>query len=89
MYNSSKDLKNRSDLMKGYLRAESFGEFVEIDDAIVVFVQLSQQVHAVVLKGWVVACLLFDLSQNVLDVLLREKFRVVLHVLFGVLVGCN
>ena len=37
--------------MKGYLRAESFGEFVEIDDAIVVFVQLSQQVHAVVLKG--------------------------------------
>ncbi len=34
-----------------YLLAESLGEFVEIDDTIVVFVQLCKQGNAVFLKA--------------------------------------
>jgi hypothetical protein len=70
-----------------YLLSQALGEFLEVDLAIVVFVKLAQQVHAVVLHWRVASGLFLDLVEDVLDVLLGEHIGVVLHVLLSVLVS--
>ena len=70
-----------------YLHAETGGEFLEVDDSVVVLIELNKEVNAVVLEGWVGGSLALDLVKDVLDVLLGEHVGVVFHVFLGVLIG--
>ena len=74
-------------VVMGYVPAETSGELAEVNDAVVVLVELGEQVDAVLLKGWEVDCLFLDLVQDVGQVSLRELIGVVFHVFLGVLVG--
>ena len=69
------------------LPAEAGGELLEADGAVVVGVELAEQVDAVLLQVRVASRLFLNLAKDVLDVLLGEHLGVVLHVLLGVLVG--
>ena len=80
-------LKTKFELLN--LPAEAGGELLKVDDTIVVLVDLAEQVDAVLLEVGVVDGGFLNLGQDVLDVLLGEHFRVVLHVLLGVLVRAH
>lgn len=68
------------------LLAKAGGELFKVDDAVVVPVELGEQVDAILLQAGIPGRLLLNLVQDILDVLLGEHVRVVLHVLLRVLI---